>query len=224
MDNRPRSLAILGGAALLALATLILLRRGHGEPARPLAVTRPAPAAEPDDGPRAEAERPSPAREAAHAEARRARDAMRAEILAALRRRDGGLPATANAPAPGDEPPPGKYEASYIQKNFREDMFPILKQCYGAALKRRPELRGRLVLKFSIVGDPQVGGVVEDASIGEESDLEDPEMETCARESLLALTFDKPPSGGGLVKVTYPVLFSPGDDEEAGAEAAAPPR
>ena len=92
-------------------------------------------------------------------------------------------------------------------------MFPLLRQCYDSALKTKPTLAGRLVLKFAIVGDARVGGVVESAEIAEESDVKDDEMRLCVRESLMTLTFDKPPSGGGLVTVTYPILFSPGPEE-----------
>ncbi len=100
-------------------------------------------------------------------------------------------------------------------------MFPLLKQCYASALLTKPQLAGKLVLKFGIVGDPEVGGIVEGAEIAEESDLKDAEMETCVRESLMTLTFDKPPSGGGYVSVTYPILFAPGDPppEEGGTPA-----
>ena len=159
------------------------------------------------------------------ADARRSRDAMRTDILAALRRRDAGPPVTASppprpagapAPAASQEPAPGRYDPEYIREVFHQDMFPFLRGCYDAALRRQPKLAGRLVLSFSIVGDPQVGGIVEDADFAEDSDLKDPEMETCVRESLMTITFDKPPSGGGYVKVKYPVLFSPGEDEPDG--------
>lgn len=226
MNDLRRPLALLVAAALLGVVFFFFRTRAPSKPAR----ARTAPSTEAAPSVAAE----TPPTPEAHAEARRARDAMRAKIVEALRRR---APVPAAAPAPATTPaarrpapaadedlPHGHYEKSYIQKNFREDMFPILKQCYGAALERQPDLHGKLVLKFSIVGDPDVGGVVEDASIGDESTLKDDELETCARESLMALTFDKPPSGGGLVTVSYPILFSPGDDDEAGApEAGAPP-
>ena len=149
---------------------------------------------------------------------------MRERILETLRRRDAGAP-----PAPGrdgrdvtpaaqpatptpDEGARGTYEPEYIQQVVREDMFPLLQQCYGDALLRQPKLGGRLVFTFTIVGDASVGGVVEDADFADESDIKDDEMRTCTRESMMTLTFDKPPSGGGYVTVTYPVLFAPGDD------------
>ena len=158
------------------------------------------------------------------AEARQARDGMRTEIMAALRRRDAGPAAKASPSprsAPAAVPPPreeesrGSYEPSYIQEVFHKDMFPFLKGCYADALRRQPKLAGKLVLAFTIAGDPQVGGIVEDADFAEESDLKDQEMETCVRESLMTLTFDKPPAGGGFVTVKYPVLFSPDDEPDA---------
>lgn len=171
----------------------------------------------------------------AAANARRARDAMREQILEALKKRDAGVPEAPARPAPvagpsparpPSEPPPGggKYDPKYIQQTFREEMFPLLRKCYESALERQPKLAGKLVLTFTIVGDPEVGGVVEDADFAEESDLKDDDMALCVRESLMTLTFDKPPHGGGFVSVRYPVVFSP-DDEPADAAppAAAPP-
>jgi RNA polymerase sigma-70 factor (ECF subfamily) len=155
----------------------------------------------------------------ASAQARQARDEMRAQILDSLRKRDAGAPPAPVTPpiARRGEPPtppaaPGHYETSYIREHFREDMFPFLHQCYEAALQRQPALGGNLVLAFSIVGDPSVGGVVEEADFAEESDIQDEEMRTCVRESLMTLTFDKPPTGGGYVTVKYPIAFAPGND------------
>ena len=122
-------------------------------------------------------------------------------------------PKQAAAPPPkkeGDETR-GKYNPDYIRATFREDMFPILRSCYEGALKRRPDLAGKLVLSFTIVGDHDVGGVIEDADVEDDSTLKDDDMETCVKESLMTLTFDKPPSGGGYVTVRYPVAFTPGD-------------
>jgi hypothetical protein len=220
--NQRRSLAVLGGVMLL-VAGFFLLRRGPAAAARP---APPAVTAEPHvEAPaRAEAWESTPA----HAAARKARDAKRAEILEAIKRRQAAEnPAPPPAPAPsstaaaGDEPPPGRMDPEYIRHVFREDMFPLMRQCYDATLKRRPTLGGRLVLKFAIVGDATVGGVVEDGRIAEESDLKDDEMQTCVRESLMSLTFDKPPEGGGKVTVTYPILFSPDDEEEVNRREAA---
>ncbi|HEU4539178.1 MAG TPA: sigma-70 family RNA polymerase sigma factor, partial [Polyangiaceae bacterium] len=193
----------------------------------------------------ASAPAPGPAAPPAAVDARRLRDAMRDEIVAALRKREAeaarlAAPAPAPAPAavaapaaasaapaasaddpPGGPLPVGHYEPAYIQEVFREAMFPLLRQCYENALAQRPKLAGKFVLAFAIVADPSVGGVVDEAGFGPESDIKDPEMEACLRESLLTLTFDKPMQGGGRVTVNYPVEFSPGDDEGAAGEPGA---
>jgi outer membrane biosynthesis protein TonB len=158
---------------------------------------------------------------------RAARDKMRADILDMLRKR--GEPVRPDPPprAPAEkrpkhadsaDEPHGRYDPAYIQSTFREDMFPLLRQCYESALARRPDLGGKLTLRFTIVGDGDVGGVVEDAEIHESSTIQDEEMETCARESLMTLTFDKPPKGGGYVTVNYPIVFSNGPPPDEPSE------
>jgi hypothetical protein len=120
----------------------------------------------------------------------------------------------------GDSADRGSYDPQYIRDNVREQIFPLLASCYQEALSRHPTLAGKLVFSFRIVGDPSVGGVIEDAEFAEGSEIKDAEMETCTRESMMSLSLDKPPSGGGYVTVTYPVAFAPGDDEGDAGEPA----
>ncbi|HEU4412383.1 MAG TPA: sigma-70 family RNA polymerase sigma factor [Polyangiaceae bacterium] len=222
-----RATKTAAAAATLAAAagTAVMLSR-PGPPGPPIEAAGQAAARGPEAATKARPGDP---------EARRARDAMREEIVASLRRREGGAPAGAAAPppraaagaaagarAPGEADaaetplPRGHYEASYIQEVFREAMFPLLSQCYQNALAQRPKLAGKLVLSFAIVADPEVGGVVDEADFAPGGELNDAEMERCARESLMTLTFDKPPSGGGYVTVNYPVTFAPDGDEGEG--------
>ena len=213
MSTSRRTGLVLAALAIAAAAVIYLRRRPAAAPPRHRHRATTA-AAETS---------PPPTRRAApssSAEARRARDAMRAKILEAMRRRNvtAASPPAPVAPrptatAPADDPV-GHYEPSYLRQVVREDMFPLVKQCYEGALQRRPELAGKLVLSFAIVGDPDVGGIVEDAELAEGTTLRDEEMETCVRESFMTLTFDKPPSGGGRVTVTYPIAFAPRDDAE----------
>jgi hypothetical protein len=211
----------VGVLLLVAAVILLVQRRAATAPSLTTASSAPQASAPP----------PTPAPLAASAEARRARDAMRDQILETLRKQAASAPprpapaspraSTSNAES---APPKGHYEPEYIRQVFREDMFPLLRKCYEGALARKPTLAGRLVLTFRIIGDPSVGGVVEDAGFADDSDLKDAEMETCVRESTMTLTFDKPPSGGGEVTVKYPVMFSPGDDDDddGGAPANKP--
>ena len=226
MNGSRRTLTILGGAALLAIAVYVLFRGKPVGAARVPAASAEASTARTSPPPPSRAQRDA----VSEARARRARDAMRDQILEALRKREAASPTkpaataqatAASAPAPaGEEPPHGHYDPQYIRASFRQDMFPLLRSCYGDALLRQPKLAGKLVLKFAIVGDPSVGGVVEDADFADASDIQDDEMRTCVRESLMTLTLDKPPEGGGKVTVTYPIAFAPDDDGEGdgGAE------
>ena len=109
-----------------------------------------------------------------------------------------------------------RVDPSYIQQRIREDLFPIARKCYGDALKRDPKLAGRLVVSFRIIGDHKVGGVVDDAKLTDETTIADPELQTCVRESMMAVSFDAPPNDQEIT-VVYPIGFSP-EDDEAGSE------
>lgn len=114
--------------------------------------------------------------------------------------------------------PPG-IEPKYIQERVRQDFFPLARDCYTSLLKRSPKVGGRAEIHFTIVGDESIGGIVEDASLGDGSTLNDAEFDDCIRESMMTMTFP-PPKGGGSVTVTYPVEFSAGDDDD---DAGPPP-
>ena len=116
-----------------------------------------------------------------------------------------GTPATFAADA-------GTLDKAYIQKRIRQDFVPLAKECYEAALERDAKLGGKLVFSFVIVGDEDVGGIVESAEIDPSSTLVEKELVYCMRESLLSLSFE-PPKHGGVVTVTYPFVFSPGDPD-----------
>lgn len=62
-----------------------------------------------------------------------------------------------------------------------------------------------------IVGDPSVGGIVDQAKINAATDIPDPEFQDCMLNSMLSMVFEGPDSGGW-VTVTYPFKFSPGTE------------
>lgn len=107
-----------------------------------------------------------------------------------------------------EEPTPtGKLDAEYIQARIREDLVPIAQECYESALEDDPKLGGKLVMNFSIVGDPSVGGVVDEADADPTSEITQPDLLECMKESMLSLSFP-PPEDGGTVSVTYPFVFA----------------
>jgi hypothetical protein len=105
----------------------------------------------------------------------------------------------------------------YIQSRVREDLFPLARQCYETATKKDPKLAGTIILHFRIVGDRRIGGVVDTASADEKSDLKDPEFTKCMIESMMSVSFDAPPGKSGQVTVTYPIRFSPEEEEDGGS-------
>lgn len=137
-------------------------------------------------------------------------DALRATLRARTK-------AAAGADAPEDEAVRGeipklardKLDAEYIRTRIREDFLPIAQECYASALTDDPRLSGTVIMTFSIVGDEDVGGVVDEAEVAPGTALQHPELLECMRESILGLSFPAPVQGGRTVGVTYPFKFSP---------------
>jgi hypothetical protein len=152
-------------------------------------------------------------------------DRMREEIRALLAEAGvlalAGEPIEAAAPAPtyGSMPVLGvddagnaKVDPKYIQARVREDLFPLALDCYNDALKRTPKLAGKLVVYFRVIGDHKVGGVVDEARLVDGTTIDDREMQTCVRESMMSVSFDAPPQDGELT-VVYPIEFAPDDPD-----------
>ena len=209
----PRARWILGGLAIAALCVLLLLRaRSTGEVREhPTALVPSATgmALEAWDG----------GALSATTHDRRVRDELRRRIIEGLLLPlDGGRApavAEASATAPAITPPRAYGEndpldRQYIQHVVREELVPLARACYEQLLEREPDAGGRVSLHFGIVGDAKLGGYVDDASIdaGTPEDIQDPEMQTCMRESMMSIAF-APPAKGGAVTVDYPLVFSP---------------
>ena len=93
-------------------------------------------------------------------------------------------------------------------------MIPMAKSCYEDLLARDPKAAGRVELRFKIVGDSDLGGIIDDAEVRTgDGGLGDEKMSMCMRESLLTLAFRAPPTDGW-VTVTYPMSFSPDESPD----------
>lgn len=102
------------------------------------------------------------------------------------------------------------------------ELAPLFRQCYENSLAQHPKLAGSLVVRFEIVADPELGGVVADSQVDpERSRMNSPELSECIQESIYALELP-PPEGGGKVVVNYPFRFR--SAKSAPAEGAPPPR
>ncbi|MBX3206513.1 MAG: AgmX/PglI C-terminal domain-containing protein [Labilithrix sp.] len=148
---------------------------------------------------------------------RRVRDELRRRILAAWASGEGDTATAAREGRlpPMPEGPDGHIDPKYIQSVIREDMFPMASKCYEELLTRKPDAGGRIEMVFKIVGDDQLGGIIEEAELdgGVAGAFGDPTMETCIRESLLSLAF-RPPPKDGWVTVVYPIELAPGDGDD----------
>lgn len=116
----------------------------------------------------------------------------------------------------GEQPPPplkrppsvrmgstsvvGRLPPEVIQRIVRRN-FGRYRLCYENALKADPKVTGRVTVTFQI----QTDGASKDAKAT--SDITDATMVECVRKGFEDLSFPAPE--GGVVKVTYPILFAP---------------
>jgi hypothetical protein len=96
----------------------------------------------------------------------------------------------------------GRLPPEIIQRIVRQH-FGQMKRCYEHALATNPTLSGRVVVRFVIARD---GSVATAADGG--SDLTDKTVRDCVVAAFQNISFPAPE--GGIVTVTYPIVFNPG--------------
>ena len=143
--------------------------------------------------------------------------ALQKQIHEALWAASGQAPPAGAGAGAGAAPPAAELSREYIQERIRSDFKPMASKCYEELLARAPDAGGRAVMEFTIVADEKLGAVVEDAALGDAGTLTDPRFATCLRESLGTVVFEAP-AKGGKTTVRYPLIFSPGPDEDAAAK------
>jgi hypothetical protein len=186
-----------------------------GEARAPVAeMERDRPSTKPEAGARPGAAEPSK-----RVASKQERDVMRRRIVEAMESREraaaereeesaggGGAGSSSRKPA-GAEPPedaaptPGNLtdrtgNHGYLMKVMNEDLMPLVDECYTLARETQPELAGMLVMNVDIIGDEEIGGVIEAVAPGQDNELVDPGLIECVRESLLSTTLPPPPEGG----------------------------
>ena len=114
------------------------------------------------------------------------------------------------APAPKPSKPATKPGRPTVRGSLSSDIIARVmrrsasqfRTCYERALTKSPTLEGKLVVAFTIGAD----GSVTSAKAQEGFDQE---VDSCVVGRIQRLRFPEP-SGGGIVTVTYPFVFSPG--------------
>jgi hypothetical protein len=110
---------------------------------------------------------------------------------------------TAKMPREGNPTVNGRLPGEVIQRIVRQN-FGRFRNCYESSLRTNPSLTGRVSVKFVIGRD---GGVMMASDGG--SDLPDQTVIACVTRGFQNLSFPSPE--GGVVTVTYPLVFSPAD-------------
>jgi hypothetical protein len=88
----------------------------------------------------------------------------------------------------------------YIKRNIQK-----IQYCYEKQLLNKPGLAGTIQTQFTIGGD---GKVISSTGAGVDDDVA-----SCVADVIQHIEFPKPKSNG-VVKVNYPFLFHPGDDDK----------
>ncbi len=96
----------------------------------------------------------------------------------------------------------GRLPPEAIQRVVRQN-FGRFRLCYENGLRPSPNLSGRVTVRFVIARDGSVGSVADGGS-----DIPDRTVTSCVVRAFSGLSFPQPE--GGIVTVSYPILFSPG--------------
>jgi TonB family protein len=119
----------------------------------------------------------------------------------------------ANAPdvIPGKASVRGPLDAEIIRRIIRRHVNEV-KYCYEQELTKKPELFGRMIVQFTIAASGQViASVLQNSTVG------NPHVENCTVQAVRRWEFPQT-TGGGLVVVSYPFVFTPG-----GSQVTIPP-
>jgi hypothetical protein len=107
--------------------------------------------------------------------------------------------------ASGSAPVTGSLDRDYLRERIKE-ILPLVRECYEQSLKAGPA-DGVLKVSFSIIGDPELGGIIEESKVLDDTPLARNEgLAECVQESMYAPQL-KAPSGGGRLRVTHPFRF-----------------
>jgi hypothetical protein len=96
----------------------------------------------------------------------------------------------------------GTLPAEVVQRIVRQN-YGRFRMCYETGLRGNPNLSGRVTARFVIGREGAVANVANGGS-----DLPDSGVVSCVVQAFYGLSF--PPPANGVVRVSYPIMFSPG--------------
>lgn len=162
--------------------------------------------------------------------ARAKRDALREQILRQLAQRpaasSGGGRASGAAAGSSSEPASGGLRNRLdelhqpVVDQVNRDFMPLASECIEQAQARVPQLAGMIGLSMETVADEQLGAVVDVAEPAPSSQIVDPLLFECLRESAFSLSLPPPPIGGRM-KVMITLRVDPPSGAGSGSPRAA---
>ncbi len=195
-------LAVASVAALVAFGALLLRNLQHGDATPDAALSTQ---------PRAKTLVPAPSAPKAAAGARR--QALLQAITKARRARQAQTPPAEHPSGARPTPPAAgstedaSLSTAYLRKVKDTVMAtrPLLEQCLEAARARNPATKpDNLWLQVTLAAEQSVAGLVEEAEISEGTFAEDAALRECLHETLYAMEFP-PPETGGTTAVAFPL-------------------
>lgn len=95
----------------------------------------------------------------------------------------------------------GRIPPEVIQRIVRQN-YGRFRACYESALRGNPSLQGRVSVRFVIGRDGRI------SNVGAGGDIPDAGVVSCVSRAFYGLSFPQPE--GGIVTVSYPIMFTPG--------------
>ncbi|QQR89681.1 MAG: AgmX/PglI C-terminal domain-containing protein [Myxococcales bacterium] len=99
----------------------------------------------------------------------------------------------------------GTLSKEVIRRVVRRNINTV-RYCYEQTLRERPDLEGRITMRFVIA---EGGSVISADVLSRASDIQHTELSQCMSESIRRWNFPQP-EGGGVVIVSYPFMFASG--------------
>lgn len=124
----------------------------------------------------------------------------------AAARDEGGRDEAKDGPNPIKDRSNGELDGLVDAVN--KDLLPLANECYQAAVERDPTVAGMIDINLEMVGDEDVGGIVESFELGEENEIQDEQMIECIRETTLSTIFPAP-EGTGRQGARLTLRFAP---------------
>jgi hypothetical protein len=195
-----RPVARLAIALVAAIGLIVWLRSPSDPKTTSLLLGSSSSASSPTSSPRPSSSSALLATDGGTIHDRHARDELRRKMIiawsAAHIDEDKGRLSNSNAPLP---PMPtgadGKIDPAYIRDVVRSDLRPMIEKCFEELRTRKPGAEGRFSMSFKIVGDAEIGGIVDETKLADDAGAlaMDDSFTTCVRESTMTLAFRPPP-------------------------------